>query len=115
MIEYLNPCRSRPPPGAAKFWGQGRARRAWYDMDFAEANRLLMDDTAPWIRRVPKPSKRVLSLILPRDARFTIWRKNRRALEEFTDSYLRSAGAGGRDRCLPPRRRPRRTAPVPGW
>ncbi len=101
VTDYLNSLPLAAAPGRGEVLGLGDGLWAWYGTDFAEANRLLTDASAPLDPARAQVYKQVLSLILATRRPYYYLTENRQALEGFTDSYLRvMARAGVIDRRL---------------
>jgi membrane peptidoglycan carboxypeptidase len=93
--DYLNSLPLAATPGHGEVLGLGDGVWAWYGMDFAEANRLLMDARAHGDPARAQTFKRVLSLILAARRPYYYLTETREALEEFSDSYLRVMARAG--------------------
>jgi membrane peptidoglycan carboxypeptidase len=114
VVDYLDSLPLAAAPGHGEVHGLGDGLRVWYGMDFAQANALLAATPAVSDAARARVFKRALSLILAVRRPYHYLVENPRALEEFTDSYLRvmaRAGvidAGLRDAALAERLEPRR-------
>jgi len=93
--DYLNSMPLAAAPGRGEVLGLGDGLWAWYGMDFAEANRLLVDASAPWDPARAQAYKRVLSLILAARRPYYYLTEDPEALEELTESYLRVIARAG--------------------
>jgi membrane peptidoglycan carboxypeptidase len=119
VADYLDSLPLAAAPGHGEVHGLGDGLRVWYGTDFAEANALLAarSDVSDVARA--RVFKRALSLILAVRRPYHYLVENPRALEEFTDSYLRvmaRAGvidAGLRDAALVERLEPQRGGGLP--
>jgi membrane peptidoglycan carboxypeptidase len=113
VVDYLDSLPLAAAPGHGEVHGMGDGLRVWYGLDFAEANALLAARPAVSDAARVRVFKRALSLILAVRRPYHYLVENPRALEEFTDSYLRvmaRAGvidAGLRDAALAERLDPR--------
>ncbi len=95
VVDYLDSLPLAAAAGHGEVHGLGDGLRIWYGVDFAEANRLLGAKPAGADPARARVFKRALSLILAVRRPYHYLVENPRALEEFTDSYLRvMAGAG---------------------
>ena len=122
VVDYLDSIPLAAAAGHGEVYGLGDGLRIWYGVDFASANALLASKPAVSDAARARVFKRALSLILAARRPYYYLVENPRALEEFTDSYLRVMGragvidAGLRDAALTERLELRRTgaaAPVP--
>jgi membrane peptidoglycan carboxypeptidase len=113
VVDYLDSLPLAAAPGHGEVHGLGDGLRVWYGLDFKEANALLTAKPAVSDAARAHVFKRALSLILAVRRPYHYLVENPRALEEFTDSYLRvmaRAGvidAGLRDAALAARLAPR--------
>ena len=82
-------CRSPPRPATARSTGSDDGLRAWFGADLAAANRALADESASPTRARPRvqADPRASSSSARRPSYYLV--EDRRALEDFTDSYLR--------------------------
>jgi membrane peptidoglycan carboxypeptidase len=114
VTDYLDSLPLAAAPGHGEVHGLGDGLRVWYGTDFSEANALLAAKPAVSDAARARAFKRTLSLILAARRPYHYLVEHPRALEEFTDSYLRvlaRAGvidAGLRDAALAARLDPRR-------
>ncbi|HSB43143.1 MAG TPA: transglycosylase domain-containing protein [Methylomirabilota bacterium] len=113
VTDYLDSLPLAAAPGHGEVHGLGDGLRVWYGTDFSEANALLTAKPAVSDAARGRVFKRALSLILAARRPYHYLVEQPRALEEFTDSYLRvlaRAGvidAGLRDAALVERLDPR--------
>ncbi|MGH7413651.1 MAG: transglycosylase domain-containing protein [Candidatus Rokuibacteriota bacterium] len=114
VVDYLDSLPLAAAPGHGEVHGLGDGLRVWYGMDFAEANAVLAAKPAVSDAVRARVFKRALSLILAVRRPYHYLVESTRALEAFTDSYLRvmaRAGvidAGLRDAALAERLEPQR-------
>ncbi|HET8533886.1 MAG TPA: transglycosylase domain-containing protein, partial [Methylomirabilota bacterium] len=121
VVDYLDSLPLAAAPGHGEVYGLGDGLRIWYGVDFLQANALLSTKPAAADAARARVFKRALSLILAARRPYYYLVENPRALEEFTDGYLRVLGRAGvidtrlRDAALAERlelRRGSATAPV---
>jgi membrane peptidoglycan carboxypeptidase len=93
VVDYLDSIPLAAAPGHGEVLGLGDGLWAWYGMDFEETNRLLAGDAAAAARA--RAYKRVLSLLLSARRPYFYLTENRRALEDFTNGYLRVMARAG--------------------
>ncbi|MEX2222144.1 MAG: transglycosylase domain-containing protein [Candidatus Rokuibacteriota bacterium] len=114
VVDYLDSLPLAAASGHGEVHGLGDGLRVWYGVDFAEANAVLAASPAVSDTARARVFKRALSLILAVRRPYHYLVENPRALEEFTDGYLRvMAGVGVidarlRDAALAERLEPRR-------
>jgi membrane peptidoglycan carboxypeptidase len=94
VAEYLDSLPLAAAAGHGEVYGLGDGLSIWYGVDFDEANALLWAASAPPAARA-RVFKRALSLILAARRPYYYLVENPRALERFTDSYLRVLGRVG--------------------
>jgi membrane peptidoglycan carboxypeptidase len=113
LVDYLDSLPLAAAPGHGEVHGMGDGLRVWYGLDFTEANALLAAKPAGSDAARARAFKRALSLILAVRRPYHYLVENPRALEEFTDSYLRVMTRAGvidadlRDAALAERLAPR--------
>ena len=122
VVDYLDSLPLAAAPGHGEVHGLGDGLRIWYGADFLQANALLSTKPAATDAARARMYKRSLSLILAARRPYFYLVENPRALEEFTDGYLRVLARAGvidirlRDAALAERlelKRGGRAAPVP--
>jgi membrane peptidoglycan carboxypeptidase len=122
VVDYFDSLPLAAAPGHGEVHGLGDGLHVWYGLDFEAANALLAAE--PPVSDVARAQvfKRALSLILAVRRPYHYLVENPRALEEFTNSYLRVLARAGvidtglRDAALAERLGSRRgggAAPVP--
>ncbi len=94
VVDYLNSVPLAAAPGHGEIYGLGDGLWIWYGIDFADANRLLTDPSAPAQSRA-RVYKQVLSLILAARRPSYYLVENRKALEDLSDRYLRIMAQAG--------------------
>jgi membrane peptidoglycan carboxypeptidase len=121
VVDYLDSLPLAATTGHGEVNGLGDGLQTWYGVDFAQANQLLAAKPAVSDAARAQVFKRSLSLFLAARRPYYYLVENPRALEEFTDSYLRVLARAGvidprlRDTALAEPlglRRVRATAPV---
>jgi membrane peptidoglycan carboxypeptidase len=95
VVDYLDSLPLAAVPGHGEVHGLGDGLRVWYGVDFAQANALLAGRPAVSDAARARVFKRSLSLILAARRPYYYLVENPRALEEFTDSYLRVMARAG--------------------
>jgi membrane peptidoglycan carboxypeptidase len=95
VVDYLDSLPLAAAAGHGEVHGLGDGLRIWYGVGFAEANRLLGAKPAVADAERARVFKRALSLILAVRRPYHYLVENPRALEEFTDSYLRVMARAG--------------------
>ncbi len=95
VVDYLDALPLAAAAGYGEVHGLGDGLRIWYGVDFAEANQLLAATPAVADAARARVFKRSLSLILAARRPYYYLVENPRALEEFTDSYLRVMARAG--------------------
>jgi len=95
VVDFLDSLPLAAAAGHGEVHGLGDGLRIWYGVDFAEANRLLGAKPAVADAERARVFKRALSLILAVRRPYHYLVENPRALEEFTDSYLRVMARAG--------------------
>ena len=95
VVDYLDSLPLAAAPGFGEVNGIGDGLKIWYGTDFAEANALLASKPGISDTARARVFKRSLSLILAARRPYYYLVENPRALEEFTDSYLRVMGRAG--------------------
>ncbi len=122
VVDYLDSLPLAAAPGHGEVHGLGDGLHIWYGADFLQANALLSTKPAAVDAARARMYKRALSLILAARRPYYYLVENPRALEEFTDGYLRVLARAGvidarlRDAALAERlelRRGARAVPVP--
>jgi len=95
VVDYLDSLPLAAAPGHGEVHGVGDGLRVWYGLDFAQANALLA--AKPGVSDAARAGvfKRALSLILAARRPYHYLVENPRALEEFTNSYLRVMARAG--------------------
>ena len=88
VVDYLNSVPLAAAPDHGEVHGLDDGLRAWFGADLAAANRALADEGAPPSVR-GQAYRRILALILSARRPSYYLLEDRRALEDFTDSYLR--------------------------
>jgi membrane peptidoglycan carboxypeptidase len=95
VVDYLDSLPLAAAAGHGEVHGLGDGLRIWYGVDFAEANALLAAKPAVADAARARVFKRALSLILAARRPYHYLVENPRALEEFTDGYLRVMARAG--------------------
>ena len=95
VVDYLDSLPLAAAVGHGEVLGLGDGLHVWYGVDFAEANRLLAAEPAVADAARARVFKRALSLILGARRPYHYLVESPRALEEFTDSYLRVMARAG--------------------
>jgi len=95
VVDYLDSLPLAAAAGYGEVHGLGDGLRIWYGMDFAQANVLLAAKPTVSDAARARVFKRSLSLILAARRPYYYLVENPRALEEFTDSYLRVMARAG--------------------
>ncbi|HSE05090.1 MAG TPA: transglycosylase domain-containing protein [Methylomirabilota bacterium] len=95
VVDYLDSLPLAAAPGHGEVHGLGAGLRVWYGLDFAATNALLAAKPAAADAARARVFKRVLSLILAARRPYHYLVENPRALEEFTDSYVRVMARAG--------------------
>lgn len=120
VVDYLDSLPLAAASGHGEVHGLGDGLRIWYGVDFLQANALLSTKPVAADAARARVFKRSLSLILAARRPYYYLVENPRALEEFTDGYLRVLARAGvidtrlRDAALAERLEPRRgSAAVP--
>jgi membrane peptidoglycan carboxypeptidase len=95
VVDYLDSLPLAAAPGHGEVHGIGDGLRVWYGLGFAEVNARLA--AAPGVSDAERARvfKRALSLILAARRPYHYLIENPRALEEFTNSYLRVMARAG--------------------
>jgi membrane peptidoglycan carboxypeptidase len=89
VVDYLDSLPLAAAPGHGEVHGLGDGLRIWYGTDFLQANALLSTKPVAADTARARVFKRSLSLILAARRPYYYLVENPRALEEFTDGYLR--------------------------
>jgi membrane peptidoglycan carboxypeptidase len=119
VVDYLDSLPLAAAVGHGEVHGLGDGLHIWYGVDFATANQLLASRPTAADTARARVFKRSLSLILAARRPYYYLVENPRALEEFTDSYLRVMARAGvidarlRDAALAERLEIRRGSAVP--
>ena len=95
VVDYFDSLPLAATPGHGEVHGLGDGLHVWYGLDFAEANALLAVGPAVSDAARAQVFKRALSLILAVRRPYHYLVENPRALEEFTNSYLRVLARAG--------------------
>ncbi len=95
VVDYLDSLPLAAATGHGEVHGLGDGLRIWYGVGFAEANRLLAAKPEVADAERARVFKRALSLILAVRRPYHYLVENPRALEEFTDGYLRVLARAG--------------------
>src|SRR5262249_53335438 len=95
VVDYLDSIPLAAAAGHGEVYGLGDGLRIWYGVEFASANALLAAKPAGSDAARARVFKRALSLILAGRRPYYYLVENPRALEEFTDSYLRVMARAG--------------------
>ena len=95
VTDYLDSLPLAAAPGHGEVHGLGDGLRVWYGTGFAEANALLAAKPSVHDAARARVFKRALSLILAARRPYYYLVEQPRALEEFTDSYLRVLARAG--------------------
>ena len=95
VVDYLDSLPLAAAVGHGEVHGLGDGLRVWYGVDFAQANALLTATPAVSDAARARVFKRSLSLILAVRRPYYYLVEKPRALEEFTDSYLRVMARAG--------------------
>lgn len=94
VVDYLDSLPLAAAVGHGEVHGLGDGLAIWYGVDFEEANALLAAASTPDAARA-RVFKRALSLILAARRPYYFLVEKPRALERFTDSYLRVLARAG--------------------
>ncbi len=89
VVDYINSVPLAAAPDFGEVHGLDDGLRAWFGADLAEVDRALAEETSTPGPGQAQAYKRVLALILAARRPSYYLVEDRRALEEFTDSYLR--------------------------
>lgn len=95
VVDYLDSLPLAAAPGHGEVHGLGDGLRIWYGADFLQANAVLSTKPAVVDAARARMFKRALSLILAARRPYFYLVENPRALEEFTDGYLRVLARAG--------------------
>jgi membrane peptidoglycan carboxypeptidase len=95
VVDYLDSLPLAAAPGHGEVHGLGDGLRIWYGADFLQANALLSTKPVAADAARARVFKRSLSLILAARRPYYYLVENPRALEEFTDGYLRVLARAG--------------------